>query len=221
MQVLDLAAFRDTPLIREPFDHLILPGFVRPEACAAINADYPAIDEPGSFPLGQVSFGPGFRTLIAALEGPEMRSAFAEKFGMDLHGRPTTITVRGRCGQRDGSIHTDSLSKLITVLIYMNPAWEVTGGRLRLLRSGDDLDAAIAEVPPVEGTLVTFRRSDNSWHGHKPFVGPRRVIQLNWVTGAGAVRLTGLRHTLSALAKRTFAVSRAVFGHPRQPTRAA
>jgi hypothetical protein len=221
MDVLDLGAFRAMPLIREPFDYLILPGFVRPEACSAINADYPAIDEPGSFPLGQVSFGPGFRALIDALEGPELRAAFADKFGMNLHGRPTTITVRGRCGKRDGSIHTDSLSKLITVLIYMNPAWEVSGGRLRLLRSGDDLEAVIAEVPPVEGALVAFRRSDNSWHGHKPFVGPRRVIQLNWVTGAGAVRLTGLRHTLSAFAKRAVAVSRAVFGGSRQPKRAA
>jgi SM-20-related protein len=220
MNVLDLEAFRAAPLTRAPFEHLILPEFVRREARAAVNADYPAITEPGSFPLGQVSFGPGFRALIDALEGPEMRAAFADKFEMDLRGRPTTITVRGQCGKRDGSIHTDSLTKLITVLIYMNSAWEAAGGRLRLLRAGDDIEAVVAEVPPVEGTLVAFRRSDNSWHGHKPFVGPRRVIQLNWVTGAGAVRLTGLRHTLSAFAKRAAALSRAVFGG-QQPRRAA
>ena len=136
MQVLDFAAFRAAPLVRNPFDYLILPRFVRPEACAAINADYPAIAEPGSFPLGQLYYGPGFRSLIDALEGDEMRVGVRGEIRHRPDGRPTTITVRGRCGTRDGNIHTDSASKLITVLIYMNPAWEAAGGRLRLLRSG-------------------------------------------------------------------------------------
>jgi hypothetical protein len=211
MQYLDLTAFGAAPLQRDPFDFLILPGFVRADACAAVNADYPKIAEPGSFPLGQLSYGPGFRGFVEALESEEMRAAFARKFDIGLAGRPTTITVRGRCGTRDGSIHTDSASKLITVLIYMNPAWEAAGGRLRLLRNGHDLEDIIAEVPPTEGTLVAFRRSDNSWHGHKLFVGARRVIQLNWVTGVGAAKLTGLRHGLSAWAKRRVAATRALF----------
>lgn len=215
MNELDLAAFRSTTLIRRPFEYLILPGFVRQEARAAINAAFPRIEGPGSFPLGQLKYGPAFRSFMETLEGPELRDAFAKKFGMELQGRPTTITVRGNCGTRDGSIHTDSITKLITVLIYMNPAWEASGGRLRLLRSGVDLDDVIAEVPPMEGTLVAFRRSDNSWHGHKPFIGPRRVIQLNWVTGAGAVRMTGLRHGISALAKRAVAAARGLMtGQP-------
>jgi hypothetical protein len=221
MQVLDFAAFRAAPLFRNPFDYIIQPGFVRPEACAAINADYPVINEPGSFPLGQLECGPGFRSLIDALESAEMRTAFAEKFALDLDGRPTTITVRGRCGTRDGNIHTDSVSKLITVLLYLNPAWEAAGGRLRLLRSGHDLDDVVAEVPPTEGTLVAFRRSNNSWHGHKLFIGPRRVVQFNWVTGQRAARLTGLRHGLSAFAKRMTALSRSMFGGSGVPTRAA
>ena len=43
----------------------------------------------------------------------------------------------------------------------------------------------IMEVPPTEGTLLAFKRADNSWHGHKPFAGERRVIQFNWVTSEG------------------------------------
>ena len=42
----------------------------------------------------------------------------------------------------------------------------------------------IAEVPPLAGTLLAFRRSENSWHGHKPFDGLRRAIMLNWMTTA-------------------------------------
>jgi hypothetical protein len=205
---LDLQAFRATPLMREPFEYLVVPGFVRAEARAAINADYPKIDGTGSFPLAGLSYGPAFQSLVDELEGPEFRAAFEEKFGLDLTGRPTTITVRGRCSPKDGKIHTDSLSKIITVLIYMNPSWESSGGRLRLLRSGDNLDDVITEVPPTEGTLLAFRRSDNSWHGHQPFDGPRRVLQFNWVTDAGSQKLAMLRHRLSAPLKRVLAVVR-------------
>src|SRR5262249_46801309 len=155
-----LAALEATPLERDPFDYVIVPGFVRPEARTAINADYPRIDSAGSFPIGQLSYGPAFRALVEALEGPAVCQTFARKFGIDLTGRPTMVTVRGRCGTRDGNIHTDAVGKLITVLIYMNPQWEDAGGRLRLLRSAHDIDDVIAEVPPVEGTLVAFRRSD-------------------------------------------------------------
>jgi len=108
---LDLAALRSTPLIRQPFEHLILPGFVKPEFRAAINADYPRIDTPGSFPICELKYGPAFRALLETLSGDEFRRSFAEKFAIGLEGRPTVITVRGRCGTRDGNIHTDTPAK--------------------------------------------------------------------------------------------------------------
>jgi len=199
---LDLAALRAMPLEREPFQYLVVPAFIKREALSRINADYPKIAERGSFPVSQVAYGPAFRALLDQLEGDEFRKAFEEKFGLELAGRPTTTTVRGQCGRGDGKIHTDSLSKIITVLIYMNPTWEKPGGRLRLLRSGSDLDDVLVEVPPVEGTLVAFKRADNSWHGHEPFVGERRVIQFNWVTSEGNRQITMLRHHASASLKR-------------------
>jgi hypothetical protein len=202
MSAIDLAAFRKTPLIQEPFEYLIVPGFVRHQALPAIHDTYPTVDRPGSFPLSETTFGPAFRALIDELEGPAMRKAFEEKFDIDLTGRPTMITVRGQCQQSDGKIHTDAVSKIITVLVYMNPTWEQSGGRLRLLRSSDNLDDVVVEVPPEEGTLLAFRRSDNSWHGHKSFVGPRRVIQLNWVTDDWVVRREIGRHRVSAWIKR-------------------
>lgn len=202
LRCLDLTAFQITPLIREPFEYLIVPGFVREDARSGINADYPRITERGSFPVAQLTYGARFKQLLEELESDEFREAFEEKFGLDLLGRPTTITVRGQCSAKDGKIHTDSLSKIITVLIYMNPGWEQAGGRLRLLRSAGDLDDMIAEVPPLEGTLLAFRRADNSWHGHKPFAGERRVIQFNWVTSEGGRRVAMLRHHISAPFKR-------------------
>jgi len=199
---LDLEAFRAVPLSRDPFQYLIVPGFVRPDACARINTDYPKISERGSFPVAQLSYGSAFAEFLDELQSDEFRRAFEEKFGLDLSGRPTTVTVRGQCSPKDGQIHTDSKSKIITVLIYLNPAWEHSGGRLRLLNSPADLDDLIVEVPPAEGTLLAFKRAENSWHGHKPFGGERRVIQFNWVTSEGERRIAMLRHHISAPIKR-------------------
>jgi SM-20-related protein len=206
MGTLDLAAFCATPLVREPFEYLVVPGFVRAEARAAINAGFPEIDRAGSFPLSELTCGGSFENLIDDLNSEAMRAAFEEKFGLDLSGRPTMVTVRGRASQKDGRIHTDTPSKIITVLIYMNRHWETDGGRLRLLRAGDNLDDMIVEVPPHEGTLLAFRRADNSWHGHKPFVGPRRVIQFNWVTEQKFVDRELKRHRFSAWTKRVLSL---------------
>ncbi len=201
---LDLDALARAPRCDDPFPHVIVPGFVPQAAGSAISADYPAIARAGSFPVGDLNFGAGFRAFLAELEGPAFRAAIEAKFDIDLTGRPTMVTVRGQARARDGRIHNDSRSKLITVLIYMNEAWEASGGRLRLLRSSHDLEDVVAEVPPQAGTLLAFRVTDNSWHGHLPISGPRRVVQLNWVASAAVVRRERARHGLSARVKRFF-----------------
>lgn len=202
MRFLDLAALARAIPAREPFPWLVVPGFIAGPARAALARDYPDIAEPGSFPLGDLRFGPAFAAFIAELESPALRAAFAEKFEIDLADRPTMITVRGQARAGDGRIHTDTRSKLITVLIYMNESWEAAGGRLRLLRSPDNLEDVIAEVPPAAGTLLAFRVTPHSWHGHAPISGPRRVVQLNWVESERVVRRERLRHGLSARVKR-------------------
>jgi hypothetical protein len=201
---LDMEALKAAPVTKEPFAFFVVPGFVRPEVQADINRDYPKIAESGSFPVDQVSYGRYFGDLLDEMASDEFREAFEEKFGVDLGGRPHTVTVRGRCSPKDGRIHTDTQSKILTLLIYMNPEWEHPGGRLRLLRSADNLDDVITEVPPDAGTLIAFKRSENSWHGHKPYSGERRVIQFNWVTSEGDRRIAMLRHHVSASFKRLF-----------------
>ena len=203
--LLDLAAFTATPLVRDPFPYLIIPGFLGRAALDAIAADFPRIDRPGSFPVSELSFGPRFAALLGELEGPSMRAACAAKFAIDLTDRPTMVTVRGRAQRKDGRIHADSRTKLITVLLYMNESWEAPGGRLRLLRAPDSLADYVAEVPPVEGTLLAFKVTPYSWHGHEPIEGERRAIQLNWVTDEAVVRHEQTRHRFSARLKRLFA----------------
>jgi SM-20-related protein len=202
VSMLDLERFRTTPLTREPFEFLVVPEFVKAEARAPIDKDYPEVARAGSFPLREVTYGPAFAKLIEEMRSEEFRKAFEEKFNVDLTNRPDMITVRGRCSEKDGKIHTDSGTKIITILVYMNSAWESSGGQLRLLRSGTNLEDVVLEVPPTEGTLLAFRRSNNSWHGHKPFSGARRVIQFNWVTSEAVVRREQNRHRFSAWMKK-------------------
>jgi SM-20-related protein len=208
LRFFDLDGFRRTPLVPDPFPFLVVPGFVAQSSRALLAQDYPDISEPGSFPVADLHYGPAFASFVAELESPALRAAFAEKFGIDLTNRPTMITVRGQARVADGRIHTDTPTKLITVLIYMNESWEALGGRLRLLRSRVSLDDVIAEVPPAAGTLLAFRVTPHSWHGHTPVSGPRRVIQLNWVESDAVVRRERLRHGLSARVKRLLAFVR-------------
>src|SRR3546814_18865603 len=94
--------------------------------------------------------------------------------------------------------YTPLCRSLVTALIYLNSAWESDGGRLRMLTGPDDLEDYAAEVPPEDGTLVAFRCTPDAWHGHKPFVGQRRSIQLNWLTEAAVLTRELRRHAFSA-----------------------
>lgn len=200
--LVDLAALRATPLQTDPYDHLIVPRFLPQTVVDSVLSDFPETGGPGSFPVQTLRYGPNFAALLQALESDAMRAAFAEKFDIDLSDRPTMVTVRGECRPTDGKIHTDSTDKIITVLIYLNQDWQSDTGRLRILRSGTDLEDYAAEAAPEAGSMLAFRRCDHSWHGHHPFSGPRRAIQLNWVTSRGYVMKEQLRHRISAFGKR-------------------
>lgn len=43
-----------------------------------------------------------------------------------------------------------------------------------MLRKPDDLTDYAAEIQPNGGTLASFPRAENSWHGHEPYIGERR-----------------------------------------------
>jgi hypothetical protein len=200
--MLNLAALEETPVHDKPFPFVVVPNFISQSGLDEIEKDYPAIGQPGSFPLETLRFGPGFSKFVKELREPAFRDLMGEKLGIDLQKRPTTVTVRGRAREKDGQIHLDSRSKLVTVLIYMNGKWEADGGRLRLLNSSSDLDDMVMEVPPAQGTLLAFLNTENAWHGHKSFSGERRVIQLNWVRDHWVVWREKTRHTLSAFVKK-------------------
>lgn len=189
MGTLDLDLLDATPLVRDPFDFVIVPDFVAPGSRGAIERDFPVLERPGIVRLEQTRPGPAFRDLVAELRSAELTRRIASKFAVDLEGASTSITIRGRAQRTDGNIHTDSWTKLITLLVYFNDAWACEAGRLRLLRSPTDIEDYAAEVVPLSGTLLAFRRSDRSFHGHKPIEGVRRVVQMSWIQPSRAARV--------------------------------
>ncbi|GBE43216.1 hypothetical protein BMS3Bbin10_01292 [bacterium BMS3Bbin10] len=199
--MINFDAIKRTNVTREPFQFFSTPGVLSAVDLAAARADFPVIREPGIFPLSELSYGPAFARLIDDITGLELEDIMGEQYGVDLSDKPLMVTVRGRAQEKDGRIHTDSKVKLVTCLLYLNDIWDESTGMLRLLRNPGDIEDYIAEIPPSGGTLVSFLRSDNSWHGHKPFVGERRYVMFNWMTSQAALDRELGRHRLSAKIK--------------------
>ena len=181
MSLINLDALRAAPLQTDPFDFLVVPGAIGAAELVRVNADYPAIDTAANHALENLSYGATFEALMEELRGPALATVLGEKFDMELATLPTTVTVRKFCERTDGNIHTDHKSKVLTVLVYFNETWEHQDGQLRMLRAGDDIENYAAQVPPLGGTLLAFRRTNHSWHGHTRFVGERRMVQVNYL----------------------------------------
>ncbi len=205
--MIDLAydALTATPVAADPFPHVVVEHFVSSATLARVVAGLPRGQPRGSLPIASVRLGPDAGALMAEMEGPRLRAAIAAKFGLDLSGAPTMLTLRCATGERDGRIHCDSTAKRVTVLLYLNPegaAWSRQEGCLRLLRGPSNIEDYAVEVAPVNGTLLVFPNGPTTWHGHKRFVGPRYAIQLNYMTTDGKARSELRRHRLSAFVKR-------------------
>jgi SM-20-related protein len=188
---IDVAAFEAAPLQREPFDHVVLENVIAGQHVDAILGAFPDVPGAGSHSPASLNIREPFAALLAELESDTFRHTIERKFEVDLADKPTVTTIRGALRAGDGAVHTDSRSKLVTVLVYLNRDWNSLAGRLRLLKSSDLNDFAV-EIVPKAGTLLAFRRSETSWHGHAPFAGPRRAVQMSYVTDrATAVRENG------------------------------
>ena len=57
MSMLELNTLRQTPLVTQPFEYLIVPQFVKAECLEAIERDFPPITSGGSFPLASLQYG--------------------------------------------------------------------------------------------------------------------------------------------------------------------
>ncbi len=193
--LLDLDQLAAAKAEAEPFPFLIVSKFLRPEVIPSVITDCPAVSEPRNHAIATHPHGPVFDQLLEELAAPELSHLLGEKLGVEgveglesLESLPQNVTVRTMSEASDGNVHRDHWSKCVTLLIYPNVGWDADGGRLRFLRSMD-LDDYAAEIVPAYGTMLAFRRNARSFHGHKPHVGMRRVVQVSWLRPHGFARL--------------------------------
>jgi hypothetical protein len=198
MSHLNINKLNQAELRKDPFDYTVVPGFLSAKSLGSVIDSYPDIFQGGSYPLDTVTVSPDLQAVIDEMNGAEFERAIEDKFGVELTGLPKMYSLRGYCRKSDGKIHCDSKDKVITVLLYLNDTWAHQGGKLRILRSANDLEAYSEEVPPDDGTLLVFRRSDTSFHGHGPFEGVRRSIQMNWMISENKRAFHKIRHKISA-----------------------
>jgi len=203
--MLDYAALDDAPVANDPFTHVVVRHFLPAEALTSIHAELPRRVRGGSFPPQALPLGPAARALMRELEGPLLRRAIAENFDLALDDAPSMLTLRLATREKDGQIHTDSLAKRVTALLYLNPneaAFEQRDGCLRLMRSAENIEDYAVEIPPTDGTLLVFPNGPTSWHGHRTHIGQRYSVQLNYMTNDASARSEMRRHKLSPLIKR-------------------
>jgi len=201
-EILDLERLRAQPLVRDPFPFVVASGMLKRGVIKQLSRDFPAIGDGGVYPVDVLALGPSMRKLVEEISGPEFRKVVEDKFALDLGGYPPMVTLRGRSREKDGRIHRDSDDKVVSLLLYLNEEWPHQAGNLRMLRSPDDLESTVAEIPSTAGTMVVFKVTPNGWHGHHKFVGERRVLMLNYMTGAQSHARELKRHRFSARVKK-------------------
>ena len=165
--------------------------------------DFPSINKGGSFPSDSLSLGQSVQRLVGELESKKMKEILERKFQVSLKNKPVVTTFRGHSRMKDGKIHSDSKTKIITVLIYLNVHWNHKNGLLRLLKDKKNLDNYIQEIPATMGSLVAFKVTENCWHGFQSYEGKRLSIQLNYLY-ENALSQHNFRHKLSSFLKKFF-----------------
>ncbi|MBL0163289.1 MAG: 2OG-Fe(II) oxygenase [Xanthomonadales bacterium] len=196
-----------THIRHKPFSFMFAEGLLSDSARPVLDTDFPRYPSAGFFPHEAADCGPSINRLIEELTTPAFADAIGARLGIDSLGRfPTLVTICRALNKRHGTIHTDSRSKIATALVYLNESWpDTSAGCLRFLNRADSIDDMVCpELRPLYGNFVAFRRSETSFHGHLPFEGERRVIQIAWLTSEDEKLRKTKRGKLSRLFKKLF-----------------
>ncbi len=99
-------------------------------------------------------------------------------------------------------IHTDSKSKLITVLTLYESPLGYSARQVTSAKNQHNLDDYVEEISPLAGNCLIFKVTANGWHGHHPFVGKRLSLQLNYLVNDAALTKHLHHHRFTAFLKK-------------------
>lgn len=176
-----------------PFPHAVVDGFLRPEFCRRLAAEFPPYDaerfrnergQPGKAHREDVrALGPAYRRLDDALRSPEFLALMSEVtgipglvfdpsyFGGGTHENLDDMELDAHV---DFTVHPDGLLyRRLNLLLYLNEDWkEGWGGALRLHTDpwGPAEKDAVKTVLPLMNRAVVFAADRRSWHGFETIV---------------------------------------------------
>lgn len=202
--ILKLDALKNAEVSSTPYPFFVVENAIADSEVQSVIQEFPKIEQGGSFNIEDVEIKPNFDRFLKSLDTPEFRQILTDKFDVNVMEHPMMITLRGYSRQKDGRIHSDSKSKLLTILIYLNESWDAPNGRLRILNDDKDINNYVAEINAGPGSLVAFKVTDNGWHGYIPYEGQRQSIQINFLTSEKANAKHKFFHGLSAKVKKIF-----------------
>jgi len=212
---------RDEYAKAEPFPHIVLENFLRPEVVEAAIGEFPALDaqqwnsylhanERKFSNTNPSSWGPTLQAVLGDLNSPEFVGFVSQLIGVDnliadasLEGGGLHQSTRGGFlnMHADFTVHPHKRhwQRRANILLYLNEDWRPEyGGDLELWST--DMKRCVKKVAPVANRVLIFSTNDDSFHGHpEPMTCPegtfRRSLALYYFTEevAPSVRSTEYR----------------------------
>lgn len=101
-QLFDIEALQVAPLTVDPYPHLEMRQFIRPDALRAINAGYPPIDRASAFDLRDFSLSAPVAALAEELGADRFARLTGAKFAIDLTACPRMFSIRRYADESEG-----------------------------------------------------------------------------------------------------------------------
>ena len=184
----DLARLYPLFIAAQPFPHIVVENFLKPELCTQLLHDFPAFEKRYAInEIGQVggkavrtdmpSISPSYAKLDAFLQTREFLDVIERLTGIsdllydpDYIGGGTHENVHGQ--GLDAHVDFNVLPKngwhrRLNLILYLNPEWQPQwGGCLCLERDPWDAEHADkVEIVPKFNRCAVFETSEISWHG--------------------------------------------------------
>ena len=198
--MINIDLINTTPLKMQPFPYFTIEQSMLDKELMGLVQNFPIINSGGSFNKEDLELSEHYHSLHDSLDSDFFRQALSKKFKVNVITSPIMLTYRGFSRTKDGRVHTDSKTKLLTILIYFNDGWAAESGKLRILNS-DDMNDIAEEVDPTAGSMVASKVTDNCWHGYPSFEGTRNAIQVNFLANEAASKKHKFFHKISAKLK--------------------
>lgn len=175
----------------KPFRHVVIDGFLEPELCDRMAAQFPPFDpELARNELGKIGrkcvhtrvagLGDAYRELDAHLQTDEFLEAIEQITGIDelrydpdYYGGGTheNLSGQGLYAHVDFNLHPRTgQHRRLNLILYLDDGWQPEWGGCIQLHSDpwEPERDEVLTIAPKKNRCVVFETTESSWHGFEP-----------------------------------------------------